>query len=277
MSVNLMSAIFQTEFFDLKDAGGSVTKASTAKIVLLAMADNASDDGENAYPSIKTLCRKTALSEQTIRSTFATLRHNGIIFLEGKSKLGTNDHTINVKSFPRAVGKEIKYLILYPLDPPTGTEGGITGGVGVTYPLYPNHYLTINEPPEKEKKPTARIDRTPEEQASLDKKKMDAAMPQTQADIEKTRERDRKANLFEAEMGYNPLSWWTSKDLMALLRFLVTKTDEEIRAFAAWSKRPFSTFDPVKAKRYPLDVIAYWPLAQPQEPEYTGGHRSHAL
>lgn len=106
MSVNLMSAIFETEFFDIKDENGNVTKASTAKLVLLAMADHANDEGEGSYPSVERLCRKTALSEQTIRNTFDALRHNGVIELAGKSKYGTNNHTINTKSFPRAIGKK---------------------------------------------------------------------------------------------------------------------------------------------------------------------------
>ena len=120
MSVNLMSAIFQAEFFDLKDENGNVTKASTAKLVLLAMADHANDEGEGIYPSIETLCRKTALSPQTIRNTFDALRYNGIIFLNGRSKFGTNNHAINTACFPRAIGKEVVYLTLQPLEGLTG-------------------------------------------------------------------------------------------------------------------------------------------------------------
>ena len=39
---------------------------STQRFVLLALADNASDDGGNAYPSIAELARKCALSERTV-------------------------------------------------------------------------------------------------------------------------------------------------------------------------------------------------------------------
>lgn len=145
MSVNLMSAIFEAEFFDLTDDNGNTTKASTAKLVLLAMADHANDEGEGAYPSIEKLCKKTALSEQTIRNTFDALRYNGIISLVGKSKWGTNNHTINTKSFPRAIGKEVTYLTLYPLDPQMSTEKGSNEYKSSTYPLDPNH-LTIQEP-----------------------------------------------------------------------------------------------------------------------------------
>ena len=146
MSVNLMSAIFQAEFFDLKDENGNVTKASTAKLVLLAMADHANDEGEGIYPSIETLCRKTALSPQTIRNTFDALRHNGIIFLNGRSKFGTNNHAINTACFPRAIGKEVVYLTLQPLEGLTGNSDPSNRSLLPPHRLDPNHTLTIQEP-----------------------------------------------------------------------------------------------------------------------------------
>ena len=142
MSVNLMSAIFQAEFFDLKDENGNVTKASTAKLVLLAMADHANDEGEGIYPSIETLCRKTALSPQTIRNTFDALRHNGIIFLNGRSKFGTNNHAINTACFPRAIGKEVVYLTLQPLGGLTGNDDPSNRSLLPPHRLDPNHTLT---------------------------------------------------------------------------------------------------------------------------------------
>lgn len=146
MSVNLMSAIFQAEFFDLKDENGNVTKASTAKLVLLAMADHANDEGEGIYPSIETLCRKTALSPQTIRNTFDALRYNGIIFLNGRSKFGTNNHAINTACFPRAIGKEVVYLTLQPLEGLTGNSDPSNRSLLPPHRLDPNHTLTIQEP-----------------------------------------------------------------------------------------------------------------------------------
>jgi len=74
------------------------------------------------------------------------------------------------------------------------------------------------------------------------------------------KERDVAAN-YEAAMGYNPLPWWNDKALARLLRFLLDKTPEEIKTFAAWSKRDYSTFDPSKARQYPDRVIEFWPLA----------------
>jgi hypothetical protein len=189
MSVNLMSAIFEAEFFDLKDENENITKASTAKLILLAMADHANDEGEGAYPSIERLCKKTALSAQTIRNTFDALRFNGVISLEGKSKYNTNNHTINTKSFPRAVAKETVYLTLYPLDPLMSTATPLMSEVSSNYPLDPNHHITNKEssteilktdevPGQYRTKPTARADRTEEEQTILDDLKM-AALLQT--------------------------------------------------------------------------------------------------
>lgn len=145
MSINLMSAIFQTEFCDLRDDGGNVTKASTAKLVLLAMADHANEEGEGAYPSIEKLCLKTALSEQTIRNTFDALRHNGIIALEGKSKWGTNNHTINTKSFPKSAGKHPASLTLYPVGGITGEVGGYNRSLEHNVPVIPESSITTNE------------------------------------------------------------------------------------------------------------------------------------
>lgn len=145
MSVNLMSAIFETTFFDLQDEKGNVLKASTAKLVLLAMADHANDEGEGVYPSLQRLCKKTALSEQTIRNAFDALRYNGILSLEGKSKHGTNNHTINTKSFPKAIGKEPVYLTLQPLGGLTDNAGGSNGYLNTPHPLDPNHHITIIE------------------------------------------------------------------------------------------------------------------------------------
>ena len=69
------------------------------------------------------------------------------------------------------------------------------------------------------------------------------------------------ASTWEKLMGYNPLEWWSDRRLEKLLRFLSGKTPEEMRTFAAWSKRPFSSFGPEKARQNPQIVIDLWPQA----------------
>lgn len=62
-------------------------------------------------------------------------------------------------------------------------------------------------------------------------------------------------------MGYNPLEWWSDRKLEKLLAFLMDKTPAEMRTFAEWCKRPFSSFTPVKARQHPELVRELWPQA----------------
>jgi hypothetical protein len=73
-------------------------------------------------------------------------------------------------------------------------------------------------------------------------------------------EKDR-AILYEKCMGYGSLPFWTDKGLGRLLKFLLTKTPEEIKTFAEWSKRPYAGLNPVKARQYPNLVIECWDQA----------------
>ena len=137
-----MSAIFETEFRDLPDEDGNITKASTAKLVLLALADHANDEGEGAYPGLTRMERKTALSRQTVINTYGALKHNGIIYLAGISKRNTNNYTINVRSFPKANDDSQPILLVKPVD-----STSQTALLEVVNPLDPNHQLTIKETP----------------------------------------------------------------------------------------------------------------------------------
>src|ERR671931_438908 len=46
----------------------------TELLMLLAIADNAADDGGNAYPSIRTLARKTRLDDLTVQEPSSPAR-----------------------------------------------------------------------------------------------------------------------------------------------------------------------------------------------------------
>lgn len=116
-----MSAIFETEFRDLeyvKDGETRKAKASTAKLVLLALADHANDYGESSYPGYDKLETKTALSRQGLADTIEALKYNGLLIVDVRgSRLGTNDYTINIRSFP-PMYKEAESLpeLVKPLD-----------------------------------------------------------------------------------------------------------------------------------------------------------------
>jgi len=92
---------------DLKDAAGNVTKASTAKLVLLALADHARDGGNGAYPSLTRVEGKTGLNRRTIINALDALKYNGIISLVGRSEHNTNNYTILMQALPVTVGKGV--------------------------------------------------------------------------------------------------------------------------------------------------------------------------
>lgn len=143
MSIKLMSAIFETEFRDLpyiKDGEERNAKASTCKLLLLAIADHANDYGESAYPGYDRLEIKTALSRQGISDTLHALTQNGLLSISEKpSRLQTNSYTILLSAFPIA-SKDI-----------IDESSHLTGTSQVTLParvkpLDLNHSLTTNKP-----------------------------------------------------------------------------------------------------------------------------------
>lgn len=73
MSIRIMSAVFEAT--DL---------TPTEKLVALAMADHASDDGRNVYPGYARLGLKTGCDKRTIQRTISALMDKGWIKVERK-------------------------------------------------------------------------------------------------------------------------------------------------------------------------------------------------
>jgi len=135
-----MSAIFETEFRDLqytKDGEEHKAKASTCKLLLLAIADHANDYGESAYPGYDRLEIKTALSRQGIADTLQALTQNGLLSISDKpSRLQTNNYTIILSSLPT-----LKNEIIDESSHLTDTSQATL--LGRVKPLDLNHQLTI--------------------------------------------------------------------------------------------------------------------------------------
>ena len=75
MSIKLMTAVWQLQL------------THTDKLVLLALADNASDEGL-CWPSVTTLMRKTCLSRRGVQAAVARLQAEGHlerVFRDGRS------------------------------------------------------------------------------------------------------------------------------------------------------------------------------------------------
>lgn len=74
---------------------------------------------------------------------------------------------------------------------------------------------------------------------------------------------------YESKMGYGTtLDWWgKNDDLVALRKFLITKTEGEIETFCTWCKRQYSKFRPEDAARFPRNVMIFWPMAFEEKTE----------
>lgn len=156
MSIKLMSAIWDTEIGDLqcsktvhhKDGTEEhvnyITKGSTSKSVLLAIADHANDYGQGSFPGLRLLEKKTEYSRVTIIDTISTLRAYGILSVaEEPSMLGTNDYTINIRCFPKMAEEAAR--LPDPVKPLNQqSEGGKATLPDVVKPLYHNHPLIID-------------------------------------------------------------------------------------------------------------------------------------
>lgn len=75
----------------------SLEKGSN-RLVLLAIADNTDDDGDNAYPSVNTLANKCQLSERNTRYILRQLEQSGAIVIDYKGgRKGANVYRVVMK------------------------------------------------------------------------------------------------------------------------------------------------------------------------------------
>jgi len=81
MSIKLMSKVFEGRF--AFEGGPS---EPTMKLVLLALADHASDTGEAVYPSIAHVCAKTGLSRHAVKDALSAARNVGILTAVGRRR-----------------------------------------------------------------------------------------------------------------------------------------------------------------------------------------------
>ena len=118
MSVRIMSAVFENQEL-----------TSTEKLIMLALADHANDEGKSIYPSQDTLARKTSLARPTINKHIQALVDKGYL-----RKIRYMEERSNVLEL------EIIVECLY-----KGCNGGLHPGVTEDDSNHHiNHQLTIN-------------------------------------------------------------------------------------------------------------------------------------
>jgi hypothetical protein len=60
-----------------------------ARLVLLALAEFAHDDGRNAFPNVDTLCGRTRMSRKGVQAALRRLEADGAIAVQGRTRSGT--------------------------------------------------------------------------------------------------------------------------------------------------------------------------------------------
>jgi hypothetical protein len=112
MSAIITGKVFWTPFKELayQDKKGKTIniKETTAKIVMLAIADSADDYGENSWQSFETIATKASIDRRSvIRVVRALLKHD-YLTIAGKTKYGTNNFSINKELLGNPPAKRAK-------------------------------------------------------------------------------------------------------------------------------------------------------------------------
>jgi len=152
MSVRVMSLVFEAQLPDvlIQDGDRTVT-APVQKLVLLALADHASDEGEGAYPSLTRLERKTGLARRSVIHALSALKGAGYIVRQGVSKRGTVNYSLNLPVLESLV--HLVHPLLQasaPGAPPPVHQVHPPGAPGAPEPSF-NRPLTIIESVRSEK------------------------------------------------------------------------------------------------------------------------------
>ena len=128
---------------------------STARFVLLAIADAANDAGTDAYPSMASLVRKTRLSERTVQAAIKTLVALGeLVVAPNAGPKGTNRYRIVMRTPAESAPPQN-------LHPPADLAGAAAAPPQEMHPtpadpaplppqqLHPNRPLPTHEPSEE--------------------------------------------------------------------------------------------------------------------------------
>ncbi|GAB3832838.1 helix-turn-helix domain-containing protein [Dactylosporangium cerinum] len=106
------------------------TASGNDRLVLLAIADNAGDDGGNAWPSLHTLARKTLLDVRTVRRALRRLEAGGHLFVGiAAGPRGANRYTVRMRRHALATDEtSVDGDVENPVDGPSTPPGDSTGG-----------------------------------------------------------------------------------------------------------------------------------------------------
>ncbi len=152
MSIKIMTAVFEYR-----------AKNHTEKLVMLALADNASDEGE-CWPSLTTIASKCQLTKPGLHNVIKRLDKTGIIKRTSGGGRYANRYQFDARFLPektQEVAPPVPVNPVYHPGKPRLPQGSTTFTAGVNH-VYPNHNTTIKEPSEKKKRASAQAEPSPE-------------------------------------------------------------------------------------------------------------------
>lgn len=133
------------------------------RLVLLAIADNANDQGGNAYPSVQTLRLKAKISERTVQRAVRRLVELGELRVRaGAGQNGVNVYTVVMTPRPVVTPSDSHPVTESPVKGDVETPGGVTeteGGVTQSDPPRHADTQTVLEPSLTQQSPNAVVAR----------------------------------------------------------------------------------------------------------------------
>lgn len=136
MSVKIMSMVFDR----YTDGGGEM-------LLALALADHASNEGENIFPSVKALAEKTRQSERSVQYQLRKMEADGWLILVNAGNGGRNQRREYIISPEWIKGAEIAPLQKGAIHDTKGATTGQKGAIHDTKGCNGVHpHITIKEP-----------------------------------------------------------------------------------------------------------------------------------
>lgn len=100
------------------------------RLLLLAIADCADDDGDNAWPSVETLADKATCSERTVQRRIQVLEETGCLtVLRGAGRNGTHRYRVRMD---KGASKESKEKRRRPAAAPKAVDNAPGGDTAVS-------------------------------------------------------------------------------------------------------------------------------------------------
>lgn len=107
MSLKLMDAILANQIGDLEYGDNRRAKGSTAKLLLLALANHANDYGQSSFPGYSKLEINTELSRQGIADTLEALKAHSYLAVSYRTSIfTTNEYLLNIWKFPEMLKEQ---------------------------------------------------------------------------------------------------------------------------------------------------------------------------